>query len=52
MKKRGPIYCAMLIIGLLEMFALSKGINGVLLSLTLAILAGLGGVTTGWRFRK
>jgi len=52
MKKRGPIYCAMLVIGCLELFALSQGIDGVLMGLVIALIAGLGGYTTKGILRK
>lgn len=37
---------------LLECVALAVGINGQLLASTLAILAGLAGVTGGYQYRK
>lgn len=42
-----PAIIAMLVIGALEAYALYQGINGALLSGTVAIIAGLGGFTAG-----
>lgn len=42
MKKLTPII-AIIIIGLLEAYAINQGINGVALSGTIAVIAALGG---------
>ena len=47
-KKLTPII-AILVIGLLEAYAISQHMNGVLLSSTIAVIAGPGGFTAGMK---
>lgn len=44
LKKLIPII-AILVIGALEAYALSKGINGAMLSVSIGLIAGIGGYT-------
>lgn len=51
LKKVTPIV-AILVIGALEAYALSQGINGVLLGGGIAIIAGLGGYSVKSKLTK
>ena len=44
-KSNSVLITAILVIGALEVFALSQGMNGILLTTVIALLAGL----AGWR---
>ena len=50
--KKSIVITAMLCIAGLEVFALSKGINGVLLTGVIAVLAALGGVAVPEKYLK
>ena len=45
-------YTAIIVIGIIELYALYLGMNGIALSLTIGAVAGLGGFEVGRIYKK